>query len=222
MNKVLVLSVHPDDETLGCGGTLLKHKSNGDNIYWLIATSIKGKCGFSKKEVFRRENEIKTVASMYNFDNVFKLEIPTMKISAFSIDEIVNKISKVFHKVEPNIIYLPFRKDVHSDHRIVFEAAYSCTKTFRYPFIRKILMMETISETEFSPGIKDYIFVPNYFVDISEFLNEKLKIMKIYKNECSKHPFPRSIVNLKALAIFRGATAGVKYAEAFMIIKEIF
>ena len=82
-------------------------------------------------------------------------------------------------------------------------------------------MMETLSETEFASGIKKEIFVPNIFVDISKFLNKKIKIMKVYKSEIKKHPFPRSEKNIKALATFRGATSGHKFSECFMLIKEI-
>ena len=79
------------------------------------------------------------------------------------------------------MIILPYHKDVHSDHRVTFDLCYSCTKSFRYPFIRKILMMETISETDFA--IADYTFKPNYFVDISEYIDKKVDIAKIYNGE---------------------------------------
>ncbi len=222
-NKVLVLAVHPDDEMLGCGGTLLKHKANGDEIYWLIVTSIKGyknwDLGFSEEQIRKREIEIKKVSQVYEFNRVFELGFPTMRIDEISMSELIGAVSKIFKKVEPNIIYLPFKNDVHSDHRKVFEVVYSCTKTFRYPFIKKILMMETLSETDFADITNS--FIPNVFVDISEFLDKKLEIMKIYESEIGKHPFPRSLETIEALAKIRGAQAGCKYAESFMLLKEI-
>ncbi len=221
MNKVLVLAVHPDDETLGCGGTLLRHKKNGDEIYWLIATSIRGEDGFEESRVLQREKEIEIIAGMYGFNAVFQLNFPTMKVDELSRSEIIRGISGVFCEVEPNIIYLPFKNDVHSDHRIIFEAVCSCTKTFRCPSVRKVLMMETISETEFAPGSMGCVFVPNYFVDISDFLDKKLNIMKVYKDEIGDRPFPRSLENIKALATFRGGMTGSRYAESYMILKEI-
>lgn len=221
MSRVLVLAVHPDDETLGCGGALLKHKANRDKIYWLIATSVKEEDGFSKAKVLEREREIKIVNDKYGFSAVEKLDISTMKVDRLPKKELITMFSKCFYKIKPEIIYLPFMKDLHSDHRLIFEAAYSCTKMFRYPFMKRILMMEIISETEFVPGVKDSVFTPNFFVDISDFLNKKLEIMKIYKSELGKHPFPRNIKNIKALATFRGAMAGCDYAESFMILKEI-
>ena len=223
MNKVLAIAVHPDDETLGCGGTLLKHKAHGDEIYWLIVTSIKGyenwDLGFSEEQIRKREREIEKVSQVYKFNRVFELEFPTMRLDEVSMSELISKISNVFKEIKPNVIYLPFKNDVHSDHRKVFEAVYSCTKIFRYPFIKKILMMETLSETDFADITNS--FIPNVFVDISKFLNKKLKIMKIYESEIGKHPFPRSLETMEALAKVRGAQAGYKYAESFMLLKEI-
>jgi LmbE family N-acetylglucosaminyl deacetylase len=221
MSNVLVLSVHPDDETLGCGGTLLRHKADGDDIYWLIATSIKEEHGFSREKTLERQKEINAVKDMYDFSGVFNLGIPTMRTDKFPLHELITKISEVFNEAKPEIVYLPFMNDIHSDHRILFQAAYSCTKTFRYPFIKKILMMETISETEFVPPTKDTVFLPNYFVDISGFLDKKLEAMKVYKDEYGRHPFPRSSKTIRALAAFRGSMAGCDFAEAFMILKEI-
>lgn len=221
MNKILVLAVHPDDETLGCGGTLLKHKSLKDKIYWLICTNISEEYGFEKQIVLARQKEIALVKKTYKFDNVYNLDIPTMKVDTISMNDLITKISKIFYEIQPDILYLPFYGDVHSDHRKLFHAAFSCTKTFRYPFIKKILMMETISETEFAPGLKEFGFIPNYFVNINDFFDKKLDIIKIFHKELGEHPFPRSLKNIKALATFRGAMADCNYAESFMILKEI-
>lgn len=221
MSKALVVAVHPDDETLGCGGTLLKHKKQGDKIYWIIVTSLREDNVQGEKRTLKRKKEIEKVAEKYGFEGIFELGFPTMELDQFSINEIINKISGIFKSIEPEIIYLPYKGDVHSDHRITFDAAYSCTKNFRYPFIKKVLMMETLSETEFAPSLIDSFFIPNYFVDISETMDEKLKIMGIYKGEVEKHPFPRSLKNIKALANYRGAQAGCKYAESFMLLKEV-
>ena len=216
-NRVLIIAVHPDDETLGCGGTLLKHKSNGDKINWLICTDIEEKHSYYNI----RQEEISKVTQIYNFDSVYNLKLKTMKVDEYSMSELIDKISNVINEIKPNIIYLPFKGDVHSDHRKIFKASYSCTKSFRYPFIKKIYMIETLSETEFAPNTKEYSFIPNVFVDITEFMEKKVEIMKIFKSEVGEHPFPRSERNLRALATLRGATAGVEYAESFMLLKEI-
>ena len=217
INKILCIAVHPDDETLGCGGTLLKHKANGDEIHWLICTTIDKNHSYYET----REKEIEEVSKLYNFDSIHNLELKTMQVDEYSMSELIGKISKVINELKPNIIYLPFKADVHSDHRKIFEASYSCTKSFRYPFIKKIYMMETLSETEFAPSSKEDSFVPNVFIDISELFEKKIEIMKTFKSEVAKHPFPRSERNLRALATLRGSTAGCEYAESFVLLKEI-
>jgi len=221
VNKVLVIAVHPDDETLGCGGTLCKHKDNGDEIHWLIATDIKESDGYNASKIEKRDEEILKVGDLYGFSSVNKLGLSTTKVDEHSMSELISIISPVVNKIRPNIIYLPFKGDAHSDHKCIFEATYSCTKSFRYPFIKKIYMMETLSETEFSLSSKEDSFVPNVFVDISRYVDKKIELMSIYKSEIGKHPFPRSDKNIRALATYRGATSGCDYAESFMLIKEI-
>ena len=221
MKKVIVISAHPDDEILGAGGTLLKHKRSGDNLAWLIITGVDEANGFTKERVRTRELEIQQVSESIGFSKVYKLNYPTMGLNPAIVNEMIPKISSIFNEFEPEVIYVMNRSDAHSDHRYTFDAVAACTKSFRYPFIKKVLMYECISETEFAPQLPEKVFIPNYFVDISEFQSGKIEIMQIYKSELSEHPFPRSIDNINALAIFRGATVGVKYAEAFQIIKII-
>jgi len=221
MKTVLVIAPHPDDETLGCGGTLLKHKARGDAIHWLIVTSIKQENGFEKTAVETRKKEIRAVSGMYRFDGVHPLDFPTTRVDEIPIISLVSGINDVLQKIKPNIVYLPFQNDVHTDHQTVFKAAYSCTKSFRSPSTEKIAMMEIVSETEFVPATQTNTFTPNMFVDISDFIDRKIAIMSIYKGEMGEHPFPRSEKNIRALATLRGATAGCEYAEAFMIVKEI-
>ena len=216
MKKVIVIAVHPDDETLGSGGTLLKHKKDGDEIHWLICTTIEKTD--SNFEV--RENEIKKVDKIYGFKTINNLRLKTTKVDEYSNQRLVKLISDIFNEIRPNIIYLPFKGDIHSDHREIFNAAYSCTKSFRFPFVEKIYVMETLSETEFSPFDGENNFTPNVFVDISNFIDKKIEIMKIYKSEIGEHPFPRSEKNIRALATYRGASSGFNYAESFILIKE--
>jgi LmbE family N-acetylglucosaminyl deacetylase len=177
--------------------------------------------GFSGDRIRKREAEISKVAENYGFDGIHKLGIPATYVDRYPMQGLIQKACLTINNVQPNIIYLPFMSDVHSDHRIVFDAFYSSVKTFRCPFIKKIMMMETLSETEFAPSTKGNSFVPNVFVDVSDYLERKIEIMEIYQGECGPHPFPRSARNVRALASLRGATAGCEYAESFMLLKEI-
>ena len=217
MNKVLVIAVHPDDETLGCGGALLKHKASGDSINWLICTTINK----DHHDYQDREKQIEKVSKLYSFDSVHNLRLKTMRVDEYSFSILIEKISRVINEIKPNIVYLPFKSDIHSDHRKIFESAFSCTKSFRYQFIKKVYMMETLSETEFAPSTQVDCFLPNTYVDISEFIDKKIEIMNVFTSEIDKHPFPRSEKNIRALATFRGASSGCQYAESFMLLKEI-
>lgn len=219
--KVVVISAHPDDEVIGCGGTLLKHINNGDEVSWVIVTNVFENIGFSKERVDSRNKEIESVKKMMGFKNVFKLDYPTMSLDSSSVNTMIPQISNIFNELKPEVIYVMNRSDAHSDHRYTFEVVVACTKSFRYPFIKKILMYECISETEFAAALPENVFQPNYFVDISNYFKKKIEVIKIYESELGEHPFPRSLRNIEALATFRGASVGVEYAEAFQLIKFI-
>lgn len=220
MSHILVIAVHPDDETLGCGGTLLKHKEKGDTISWLIVTNVSEEIGYSSEFVLNRQIEIQKVADMYRFDNVVKLNLPTCGLDEIPLSSLVNLFSEKIQELKPDTIILPYRNDVHSDHRQSFDAAYSCTKSFRYPYITKILMCETLSETEFAPALCSNTFIPNVFIDISNYIDEKLEIMSIFSSELMQDNLPRSYSAIQALATYRGSRIGVDYAEAFMLLYQ--
>lgn len=218
MKNVIVIAPHPDDETLGVGGTILKHKENGDKVACIFVTNIFEDQNYSSNRVKNRQSEIEQVSKLYDLDQVYKFNYPTATLDSSSILKLIPDFSNIFNAFKPNVIYLPNGSDIHSDHRIVFESAMSCTKSFRYPFIEEILMYETISETEFAPNNN---FQPNYFINISDYFSKKLEIMQIYSTELQEHPMPRSLKNIEALATFRGAAIGKNYAESFKLIKLI-
>lgn len=221
MNKILVISVHPDDETLGCGGTILKHNKLEDEVSWIILTRPFEEHGYSKELIKKEKKMVEDVSRAYNFKNVYNLGFPASKLHMVPLCDVIFKLSKVIHEIEPNIIYTVNRSDIHTDHQVAAKCVISCTKSFRYPFIKKVLMYECISETEIAPAFPENVFVPNVYSDITDFIEEKLNIMKIYKSEIGEPPFPRSIENIKALARFRGSTVNKEYAESFMLVKEI-
>lgn len=219
--KVLVVAPHPDDETLGCGGTILRHVAEGHEVHWLIVTEMKVENDFAEAKISARNEEIKKVANEYGFSGVHLAKFPTTQLDTIPKAKLIEVISSVITKTEPHTIYLPYRNDVHSDHGVVFDATISCTKTFRYPYIKRILAYETLSETEFSLRPDDRGFKPNVFIDVTGFAQKKINIMKIYAGEMGKFPFPRSEETMLAQMQLRGSTAGVEAAEAFMLLKEI-
>ena len=219
MSKYLIVSTHPDDETLGAGGLMLRKKAEGNQVFVMNMTHMNIEFGYNEKRVAERNKEIEKMISSYDLDGYYNLKLKPSGMYSYIEEEIIQKISSVFSLVKPNVVILPYYRDIHSDHRVTFDLCYSCTKNFRYPFIKKILMMETPSETDFT--ISDNTFTPNYFVDISDYINKKVDIAKIYQGEVLEHPFPRSERNIRAYATIRGAMTGVDSAEAFVLIKSI-
>ena len=133
MKKILVAAVHPDDETIGCGGSIIKWLHEGNKVYWLIITNVEESINYKRDWVEKRQNEISHVSNLFGFTETIKLNHPTTKLHEISYEALLKSISNVFHDIKPDVVILPNHSDVHSDHRIAFEALYSCTKSFRYP-----------------------------------------------------------------------------------------
>lgn len=218
--NILVVSPHPDDETLGAGGTICRFLAEGHDVYWLNVTAIHEGMNFTQDIIEHRKLQLEKVQEFYGFKKVYHLGFPTTKLENIDSSEAIDKISKVIKEVEPEVLLLPDYNDAHSDHKMVFEWCHACTKTFRYPFVRQVLTMEILSETDFGKPYNP--FVPNYFVDISNYMDKKIEAMKIYDTELGEFPFPRSIKNIEALSTVRGAMCGVQYAEGFRLIKMIY
>ena len=219
MSRYLVVATHPDDETLGAGGLILKKKAEGNEVYVLNITHMGTEFGYRKSIVDLRNQEINKLIKAYNLDGYYNLKLKPSGLSLYKEEDIIKKISEIFNEVKPNVLILPYYKDIHSDHKITFNLCYSCTKNFRYPFIKRIFMMETPSETDFA--FSDQGFVPNYFIDISDYIDKKVEIAMIFKSEILAHPFPRSERSIRAYGTIRGSAIGVDSAEAFRLIKGI-
>lgn len=219
MSRTLVIAPHPDDEILGCGGTLLRRKAEGGVLGWLIVTGMDEQSGWSADRIQEREEEISRVASLTGFDNVFNLGLPAARLETLPLREVVAAFSSIFESFKPEELLVPHRGDVHSDHRVTFDTVAACTKWFRYPSVRRVLAYETVSETDFGLS-PETVFHPTVFVDIGKYLERKLEILSVYKTELGEFPFPRSIRAVRALAEWRGASAGYQAAEAFELLRE--
>jgi LmbE family N-acetylglucosaminyl deacetylase len=219
--NILVISAHPDDEALGCGGTLFKHKKNGDQITWAIITHKSESAGYSAESILQREKEIQKVSELLDMKQVMNLKLAPASLTQQHIPEICTKIGKLINEQKITTIYCVNRSDAHSDHRIVFEAASTFIKSFRYPTVTEFYCYECLSETEFAPPLSEKTFLPNHYVNVSENWSQKLELIQVYSSEMAQHPFPRSLQSINAQGILRGAYAGVEYAEAFMTIKSV-
>lgn len=220
MRKILIVAPHPDDETLGCGGTILKCRSEGRQVYWLICTAFY-RSGKTPASIAKRQKEIERVDSFYGFTGRFELGYDAASITYNDMSSLVEKISAIVRDIEPDAVFLPNRSDVHTDHQIIFNAAFSCTKNFNFPYIEQVLMYETISETEFAPALPQEAFAPNVFIDVTPYFERKLEVMQVYRSEVMRAPMPRSLAAITGLATFRGSSIGVRYAEAFVLLKRV-
>ena len=135
--NVLVIAVHPDDETLGCGGTLLRHLKAGDKTNWLIATEMSKERNYTESQITRREEQINQVADLYGFVSVTRLGFDAGYVDALPIAEVVGKIGDVIDRIRPSIVYMPYLFDAHSDHKSVFQSAFAATKKLSLPLYKK-------------------------------------------------------------------------------------
>lgn len=221
--KVLIISVHPDDETLGCGGTILKHLAAGDELHWLIATQAH-EPQWSRETIETKAEEVANVAKAYGMREVLKLGLPAAAVDTQPQGELIGAIRRVIDQVRPEVVYLVHGGDIHTDHFAIFTATMSVLKPFymRAQGVRRVLCYETLSSTEAAPPLVHRHFVPNVFSDISPFIERKIEAMNLYASELHLDPMPRGSGAIRALARYRGATISVDYAEAFMLIREIF
>ena len=221
MSIVIAFAPHPDDETLGAGGTLLKHLAAGDDVHWVIATDMTEKAGYGEDAIARRNTVIETVSQAYGFTAIHRLGFDAGMLDLQPTGDLIAAVGNIVSETKADTVYLPFPGDAHSDHRLVFDAANACTQVFRYPSIRSVLCYETLSETDAALRPGGPVFQPNLFVNIEPHLDEKIRIMSLYKGEMGAFPFPRSDRALRAQAELRGTQAGCHAAEAFMLLKEI-
>lgn len=217
--RMMVVAPHPDDETLGCGGTILRQRAAGGQVDWLLVTGISEAHGWSREVVERREREIEQVREAYGFASLLRLEFPTTKLDELPVGALVSRIAEAIRSSGCTDVLMPFRHDVHSDHRVTATAVLAAVKAFRQPSVRRVLMYETLSETEF--GFPADAFHPNVFVEIGPYMQRKLEIFSYYRSEVMAEGGARSLSALEALAKLRGARMNRGYAEAFELVFEL-
>lgn len=215
---ILVIAPHPDDETIGAGGLLLRAAAAGREIHWLIVTVMRPEDGWPAARIDSREAEIAAVARDFGFAGVHRLNLPTTRLDTLPLGDVVAAIGKIVTEVKPEIILLPHRGDAHSDHQVVHDAGAACAKWFRYPSVRWTLVYETLSETD--AGIQQMLpFRRDLYVDISDHLDRKIEITRHFAGEFHPFPFPRSEVAVRAQGQVYGAAAGCAAAEVFMLLR---
>ena len=224
MNKILVICAHPDDEVLGCGGTLLKHRKNKDQINILFV--FEGSSGrYNNKndikavrDLKKRETSAIKVAKKLKAKSIKFLNYQNLMINSSIQLNITKDISKIIENIDPNIIYTHSSKDLNIDHRTCLESVLIATRPNKNLSLKKLLCFEIPSSTEWAHDIFGN-FSPNYYVNIEKFLKEKLMLLKYYDYELKAFPYPRSNENIIAQSKSIGSKCGFKNAEQFEIIK---
>jgi len=221
-NNVLVIVAHPDDEILGVGGTILKHIKNGDQVSVLIlGDGESSREGATVVNIKKRKKQIERVAKMLKVVNIFIDELPDNQFDSLSLLKIAKKIEAIINKISPNIVYTHHAYDLNIDHRLTFQAVLTACRPQPSFFVKKISTFETPSSTEWQIKNGQNYFCPNEYVNIEKFIDKKIDILKIYKDELRDYPHPRSVEGIKILAKYRGMEIGYKYAEAFHVIRSL-
>ncbi len=217
--RVLVIAPHMDDEVLGCGGAIARHVATKDDLLVCIVAHRVYNHSFDKnKNEIEKQHAIKAKQILGYRELVF-LEMKDERLDA-SIQNIIILLEKYVNELKPTLVYIPFVGDNNQDHRAVFDAARVVLRPAAVPFINSIYMYEVSSSTEQSPPLLESIFLPNYYVDITEYIDKKIEAFKQYETEIREYPHPRSEEALRILAQKRGTEIGFRYAEAFMILRK--
>ena len=218
--KILIFAPHPDDDILGCGGTIKKLVNQGNPVYVLIATRGSSRL-YDQVKVENVRNEARYAHNLLGVSETFFLEYSAPELDTVPIADLSRDFSKIITENKIDVLFLPHRGDIHIDHKVVFNAGLVAARPVGNYSVKEIYCYETLSETEWAAPFSDDAFIPNYFVNIESTFEDKIAALKCYKSQMREFPNPRSLETIEALAKFRGATVGFRLAEAFMIIRQI-
>ncbi len=225
--KVLVVAAHPDDEILGCGGTILRHIAEGDIVHTMImAEGLTSRdetrdAEGRKKELSELRMQAERVAAFMGVEKLNLYGFPDNRMDEVSLLDVVKKIETKVEVFQPEIVYTHHSGDVNIDHRIVHDAVVTACRPLPGQPVKKMLFFETVSSTEWQLVQTHPIFAPNWYVDIGDFIEKKIEALHFYDSEMREYPHPRSYECVEILAKQRGFTVGMQNAEAFMLGRMI-
>jgi LmbE family N-acetylglucosaminyl deacetylase len=212
--KILVISAHPDDEILGCGGVVALHTDNGDEVTSVIV--CEGESHRYEPGEVDQKSATQSAAKILGVSKVITLGLPDQGLDQFTLTDIISKLETVCREVQPHVVYCQHGGDLNRDHQIVFEATLvACRPT--EPYIQALYAFDTASSTEWA---YPRTFIPDTWVDISSTIDRKLEAMNCYESELRPYPHPRSIESLRFKAHAWGNQAVMDSAEVFMTIRR--
>jgi len=225
--SVLVIAAHPDDEVLGCGGTIARHAEAGDQVQVLIvaegATSRlqQRDRGQASDELSALAQAARKAGAILGVAGVELLDCPDNRLDSLDRLDLIKLIEVRMERHQPQVVYVHHAGDVNVDHRRLHEAVITaCRPTPGQP-VRRLLSFEVASSTEWQPPGSAPPFQPNWFVDITAQWPRKRDALAAYASEMRAWPHARSIEALEHLARWRGAQVGVEAAEAFCLLRNL-
>ena len=218
--RALVISPHPDDETLAVGGTLAKYNEQGIDVTVLTVAGHRPPL-YAEEAYQRTVIEAKNAYQKLHVKDFIFLNHPATLLGNIAVHELNKEINEVIQELKPYIVLCPY-PDRHVDHRIIFDSVMVATRPVKEGRSIGILAAyETLSETHWNAPHIEPNFTPNWVVDISDFIGVKLAAMACYESQIPPFPGPRSLEAIKSLAMFRGTQAGFAYGEGFHIIRMV-
>ena len=222
--KLLIVAAHPDDEVLGCGATAARFVSEGHEVFALIlgegVTSRDDIRNRKKrgKEINSLKQQIDDAGKALGIKEAFVYEFPDNRFDSIPLLDIVKVIEKVKEKMKPDVIFTHFEKDLNIDHRITYEAVLTAVRPMALESVKEIYSFEILSSTEWRYPLN---FSPDCFYDVSRTIDAKMKAMEKYESELREYPHPRSIKAIELNAENWGMKVGLKFAEAFKVVRII-
>jgi N-acetylglucosamine malate deacetylase 1 len=220
-STILVVAAHADDEALGCGGTILRHISDGDIVHAVFMTDGVGSRGQRKEDdAQRRKKAAEKAREILGLQTVKHLGFPDNKMDSIAILDVVQDIEILVKELAPKVIYTHHCGDLNVDHRVTLEATMVACRPQPDCTVKEVYGFEVLSSTEWGAPQQNP-FVPNMYVDISQFLAKKCEVLGAYVSEMREAPHSRSIDHVQHLARHRGYSVGVRAAEAFSVVRLI-
>mgnify|MGYP006088411281 CR=1 FL=1 len=218
--KILIVAAHPDDETLGCGGTIAKHLMNGDSVNVVfLSDGVTSRHNVNTKDIELRKKASKSAVKILGINETpIFFGFPDNRMDSIDLLDIVQKLEVTINSIKPEVIYTHFSGDLNVDHQITHRALMTACRPLPGSSVKEIYSFEILSSTEWS--ILES-FTPNYFIDISQTLEQKKYAIQAYNSELKNFPHPRSTEAIDALAKYRGSNIGVFAAEGFRVERLI-
>ena len=221
--NILVVASHPDDEVLGCGGTLHNLKTKGAKISGLFLSDGESsrKHPRIKQLILDRKRQAIKAGKVIGINRLIFGDFPDNSMDSVPLLKIIQFIEKQIKIIKPDVIFTHFESDLNVDHQITSKAVITACRPTKDQTVKSILFFEVLSSSEWNISIKNKSFKPNYFVDITKSIKFKLKALRHYKREMRKWPHPRSLEGVKLLSKTRGSTVGLSNAEAFILGRHV-